>query len=357
MSTAQTVPSASSGDIPLLPGLPEVLESEVAGRTHRAWVRRAAGYVTTLAFLVIINFFLPRAMPGNPLVGLVANPHSPSFVNNPATRSALAHYYGLDRPLWSQFGHYLVGLAHGNLGVSITSDTPVTRLVLSHLPWTALLVASGMALAALASLIGGVTSGWRGGTAVDRRLLGIFYTLGYGPVLFLVTPALFFLAVKVPIVPLSGGSTPFATHGLLGQVGDVAHHLVLPALVLALVVVGYQYLLMRGAVVSELGADYLKLGRAKGLRERRLKYRYAARNALLPWVSATGIQIGRSVGIVLIVERLFAWPGLGTLMSTSVGTRDYPTMQGCFLFVALLVLTVNLLTDLLYARLDPRTTA
>ncbi len=328
-----------------------------AARRGPAGVRRAIGYITTLAFLIVINFFLPRAMPGNPLTGLVANPHSPAFVNDPATRSALAHYYGLDRPLWSQFSHYLSGLAHGDLGVSITTNTPVTKLVLEHLPWTALLVVSGMALAGVASVIGGVTSGWRGGTAVDRRLMGIFYTLGYGPVLFLVTPALFFLAVKLPIVPLSGGSTPFATHGFLGQVGDVAHHLVLPALVLTLVVVGYQYLLMRGAVVSELGADYLKLGRAKGLGDRRLKYRYAARNALLPWVSATGVQLGRSVGIVLIVERLFAWPGLGNLMSTSVGTRDYPTMQGCFLLVAVLVLTMNLLTDLVYARLDPRTTA
>lgn len=337
-------------------GVADLLEPDVIRRPRRRWLGRAAGYVTTLAFLVTINFFLPRAMPGNPLEGLVANPHSPSFVNDPATRSVLTHYYGLDRPLWSQFTHYLSGLAHGNLGVSITSDRPVTGIVLAHLPWTALLVVSGMALAAVASLVGGVTSGWRGGTAVDRRLLGIFYTLGYGPVLFLVAPALFFLAVKLPIVPLSGGSTPFAMHGFLGQVGDVAHHLVLPALVLALVVVGYQFLLMRGSVVSELGADYLKLGRAKGLRDRRLKYRYAARNALLPWVSATGVQVGRSVGIVLIVERLFAWPGLGTLMSTSVGTRDYPTMQGCFLFVALLVLTVNLLTDLLYARIDPRTT-
>lgn len=322
---------------------------------RRGWVGRAVAYLTTLGFLITINFFLPRAMPGSPLDALVSDPHSPSFVNDPSIRAALAHYYGLDGSLWSQFIHYLTGLAHGNLGVSITSNTPVGKLIAEHVPWSALLIVSGMLLSTLVAVVAGVHSGWKGGDAGDSRLLGFFIFLGYGPIVFLVAPLLFYLAVKLPIFPLSGGSTPFAQYSLAGQVADVAHHLILPAMVMALQFVGYQYLLMRGAVVSELGADYLRLGRAKGLLERRIKYRYAARNALLPLVSATGVQLGFAVGASIIVERLFAWPGLGNLMFTASGNRDYPTMQGCFLVLAVLVLTVNLLTDLAYARLDPRT--
>jgi peptide/nickel transport system permease protein len=135
---------------------------------------------------------------------------------------------------------------------------------------------------------------------------------------------------------------------------DVAHHLVLPAAVMAVQYIFLEFMVVRGGMVSELGSDHLLLGRAKGLRDRRLKYRYAARNALLPIVTIVGLDISAAVGGTIFVERVFAYPGLGKLMFDSIAYLDYPTMQACFLVLSLVVVTVNLLTDLVYPRLDPR---
>ncbi|HEU0127030.1 MAG TPA: ABC transporter permease, partial [Pseudonocardiaceae bacterium] len=168
---------------------------------------------------------------------------------------------------------------------------------------------------------------------------------------------LFLVPVKLGWLPLGGAETPFSSSfGLVHRVTDIARHAALPVLVLTLgLTVGY-YLVMRAGMVSELGSDYLLLGRAKGLRERRLKYRYAARNALLPVVSLTAIEIGFAVTANIVVERVFSYPGLGALMVGSVGARDYPTMQGAFLAFSIGIVTVNALADVLYRKLDPRAT-
>ena len=154
---------------------------------------------------------------------------------------------------------------------------------------------------------------------------------------------------------LAGARSPFAELGLLGQVRDIAWHLVLPACVLAVGLAASQYLVMRAGMVTQLGADHLLLGRAKGLRERRLKYRYAARNALLPVVSMTAIHLGFAVTGAVVVERVFAYPGLGRYLYESIGARDYPAIQGGFLVITVLVVSVNAVADVLIRRLDPRT--
>ncbi|HJV09644.1 MAG TPA: ABC transporter permease, partial [Acidimicrobiales bacterium] len=165
------------------------------------------------------------------------------------------------------------------------------------------------------------------------------------------------LTVKLGLFPYGGGSDPFNQYTGLAKFLDVWRHLALPATMLGLDAATYQYLVMRSSMVSELGSDYLLGGRAKGLRQRRLKYRYAGRNALLPVVSVVGLQFSLAITGVVFIERIFAYPGLGTYMLQSIGTRDYPAMQGAFLILTLTVVTVNLLVDLLYRRLDPRTAA
>ncbi len=139
------------------------------------------------------------------------------------------------------------------------------------------------------------------------------------------------------------------------QLGDIAQHLLLPAVIVAISFVAGQYLVMRGSMVSELGADYLLLGRAKGVSDRSLKYRYAARNAVLPVVTLQALQLRAAVGAAIFVEAVFAYPGLGQLLAVGVAGRDYPLMQGAFLLLSFVVLTANLLIDLLYRWLDPRT--
>jgi peptide/nickel transport system permease protein len=341
------------------PEIPEELPPvrELGNRTRpqrRSWPRAVTSYAVTVLLLVTLNFLLPRAMPGDPVEAMLS-----LGTSNPVeldTRQRLEEYYGLDRPLSAQYRSYLGNLARGDLGLSIRHNAPVTGLLLARLPWTVLLVSSAMAVAALVGLVAGIHSGWRRASLADRGLLAGFMAASSIPPFFLGSVAVFVFAVKLGWFPLAGARTSFAsTSGVLAQVVDVAHHLVLPASVLALTFLLTLYLVMRSTMVSELGSDYLLLGRAKGLRERRLKYHYAARNALLPVVSELALLLGVAVPVAIFVEEVFAYPGLGRLLAESAFARDYPTMQGCFLLLSLLVVALNLLADLLNTRLDPRT--
>lgn len=224
----------------------------------------------------------------------------------------------------------------------------------ARLPWTLLLVGVSLALATLVGTLAGMHSGWRRGRRVDRRLLAVFLAIDNFPVFFVASVAAYVFAVKLGWFPLSGSRTPFDSSGALGQVADVGHHLVLPATVMALQFAAYQFLVVRSAMVSELGSDYLLLGRAKGLSDRVLKYRYAGRSALAPAVTVLSLQFGFAITATIFVETVFSYPGVGRLMFEAVGQRDYPLIQGCFLVIGLFVVSANLLADLAYRRLDPR---
>ncbi len=324
--------------------------------THSSVGTRAALYAVTVFILITVNFFLPRAVPGDPITSLLTS-GTPSFVQSEELRAELEEYYGLDQPVLAQYVDYLGNLAQGDLGVSIRYNVPIAELVAERLPWTLLLVFSAMALAIVAGWIAGINSGWRRGRPADSGLLSIFLALRSFPVFFLGSIALFVLAVKFDLVPLAGArSLSTADMGPLERAADIGYHLLLPAVVLASQFAGGHYLLMRAGMVGELGTDHLRGGRAKGLRERRLKYRYAARNALLPVVTVTALQLGGAViSGTILVETVFAYPGMGRLVFDSIEFRDYPALQACFLILSLFVVTLNFLADLLYRRLDPRT--
>ena len=325
-------------------------------RRQSAWAVLAS-YAVIVFFLVSLNFFLPRWLPGKPIQAL-SNPQSTTYVGYAPTRNAVDHYYGLDKPLLSQYLEYLKGLAHGNLGTSIEYNTPVTSVLLTRLPWTLLLIGTSLALAIGIGMLAGIRSGWKRGSREDRRLIALFVFTDNFPAYFLAFVVLYVFVIKLGWFPLAGAQTPFSgSFSLFHKVTDIAYHLVLPATVLVLQFTAYQYLVMRASMVGELGSDYLLLGRAKGLSDRVLKYRYAARNALLPAVTVATLQIGWSVVAAIFIETIFDYPGIGRLMFDSIGVRDYPTMQGCFLMLSLLVVTANRLADLLYRRLDPRIAA
>jgi peptide/nickel transport system permease protein len=328
-------------------------EPEPARSRHRG---RLISYAATLVFLLTLNFLLPRAMPGDPISSMLGSTSSGAVVDDEAKRS-LTRYYGLDRSLWAQYAGYLGGLARGDLGTSIRYNVPVSELLIQRLPWTLLLAITAVALGTLIGLVG-IHSGWRRGRGVDRGLLSVFLTVRNVPPFFLGPLAIFFFGVKLGWVPLDGGSTPFSSFGLLRRAGDIAHHLVLPASVLALQIGAFNYLVLRAGMVGELGSDYLVAGKAKGLSQRRLKYRYAARNALAPFATATGLQLGFAITVgPLFLEPMFAYPGIGQVLFEAVASRDYPTLQGCFLVFSLIVVTLNFLTDVVNTRLDPRTSA
>lgn len=307
--------------------------------------------------LITLNFLLPRAMPGDPIDSLIAQ-GSENFVYGEEVRAKLERYYNLDGSLGAQYVHYLARLAHGDLGRSIVTNQPVTHEVATRLPWTALLIGSSVLLSAVIGLALGVRSGWRRNRPMDRALMtGLLAVREFPPQLFASLLA-FVVAVKLGWLPLGGTETPFSSSfSLVDRLVDIVRHALLPVVVLTCgLTVGF-YLVMRAGMVQQLGADYLLGGRAKGLHERRLKYRYAARNALLPVTTNGAVEIGFAVTANVIVEVVFSYDGLGQLMVGAVFYRDYPALQGAFLAYSLGIVTVNALTDVLYRRLDPRTTA
>ena len=313
------------------------------------------GYLLTVWVLLTLNFVLPRAMPGDPITAMLAS--NEAVTVDADTRAELAAYYGMDQPVAVQYVRYLDGLARGDLGVSVRYRMPVTELLAGRLRWTALLVGSGMVVALGVGLAAGVHAGWRRGSRLDRRLLVALLAVRNVPPFALASLAVLVFAVKLGWLPLGGAATPFFTGGVAAGAADVAHHLVLPAGVLAVQFSAGYFLLMRAGMVTQLGADHLLLGRAKGLSDRRLQYRYAARNALLPVVTVTAMHLSFAVTGSLFVETVFAYPGMGRLAFDAVEARDYPVVQGCFVVFSVSVVTLNLVAELLYTRLDPRVRA
>jgi peptide/nickel transport system permease protein len=325
-------------------------------RRRRRWWAPVAGYLATVFVLLTFNFAIPRLMPGDPIDALMAF-GSPTYVLDEETRANLAAYYDLDKPLLGQYVDYLSGLARGDLGVSIYNNRPVRADMAGRVGWSFLLITAGTIISILIGIPLGVHSGWKRGKRVDRSLLGFFLAYQNLPIFVLGSAAFVVLTVKLGLFPYGGASEPFNDYTGLAKLIDVGRHLALPATMLGLDAATYQYLVMRSSIVGELGSDYLLGGRVKGLPERRLKYAYAGRNALLPAVSVIGLQFGLAITSIVFIERIFAYPGLGGYMLQAIGVRDYPAMQGAFLILTLTVVTVNLIVDLLYRRLDPRTVA
>jgi len=348
---------ASLGQDPGAVGVTDVAAPvDHGGRARRRgprWTASTASFLGLLFALISLNFLLPRLMPGDPIDALIAQ-SSTNFTFGEESRTALERYYGIDKPLPQQYGHYLARMAHGDLGRSIATNAPVTSEISRRLPWTLLLMGTSIVVTTLIGGIAGVHGGWKRGRSGDRALLVGLLAAREFPAFLLGSMLVFVFAVKLDWFPSAGGRTAFADLGLVAQVLDIAAHLFLPALVLTVGLTTGTFLVMRAGMVGQLGADHLIWGRARGLREHRLKYRYAARNALLPVLSVTALQVGFLVTGDVLVERVFAYPGIGNLIFESIGSRDYPVIQGAFLVVSVTVVTVNALADALYRRLDPR---
>lgn len=334
-----------------------VPSSTNAASDRRLWsghLRLVCLYAFTLLAVATFVFILPRLMPGDPLQSL-DDPTSGTFLSDPQVRARVSAYYGLDQSLPTQYFAYLSDLFHGNLGWSIAQNVTVSQLIGNRLPWTLLLMGCALLIASTLSFVAGINAAWHRGKAVDRSLIALLSTGRTVPEYATAGLLLTCFAVVVPILPLSGARTSFATYSNpLAAVGDVFAHLVLPLTALTLGLAGRKFLIVRNAAISTLGEDYMLLGRAKGLPRRRLKYRYSGRNSLLPFVTALGAQVGFAVGGSIFVEAVFVYPGMGTLVYDAVNARDYPVLQGSFLVLAGVVLLANLAVELLYPKVDPR---
>jgi peptide/nickel transport system permease protein len=227
-------------------------------------------------------------------------------------------------------------------------------MIVSFLPWTLLLVGLAVLVSNALGIVLGIESGYRRGRLLDKTLItGLMFLSGF-PDFFMGILLLLFFGVALGAMPLAGAVTPYAGKTGISFVLDVLHHLLLPLLALALVRLTGSYLLTRNTMVTTLGEAFILTARAKGCRERVIRYRHAGKSSLLPVVTATGLQLAHLVTGALFVEIIFSYPGVGSLLYNSLLTRDYPLMQGILLAVTAVILVTNYLVDLLYARIDPR---
>lgn len=317
----------------------------------------ALEYLVTFLVILTINFFLPRLMPGDPFLHLSGETGQEIASFTQEQRQYFLAYYGLDRPLSEQYLRYLAGLLRGDLGFSYYYKEEVLAIILRRLPWTFFIVAAATFLSLCLGVALGSFSAWHRESWQDKATYLFMIVFSEIPAFLLGIVLLILFAAGLGFFPLSGAMSHFAGYTGWAKVKDILHHAALPVITLSLARAGGIYLLVRNTLTTVLGKDYIRTARAKGLKERRIRLRHALRNALLPLVTRTALQLGGMVGGAVLVENVFAYPGLGRLMREAVFVRDYPLLQGIFLVLAVGVLGANFLADQLYRRLDPRTRA
>ena len=302
-------------------------------------LRRLALLVPTAVGVTIITFFMVHLIPGNPAVTILGQRA------NPSTVAALDGQLGLNQPLIDQYWLFIDRLFHGNLGQSLYYGVPVSGLITSHLPATLWLLCYAAVIAVVISVPLATLAASRK-DAVRDHVVRIVPLLGLGmPAFWLGLILQTWLGVKVRLFPVTGYGQGFAGH---------LHSMFLPALTVAVALCPVLIRSLRASMLSVLGAEFVTTARAKGVPTPRLLVRHVLRNAVIPAVTVLGINIGYLIGGTLIVEQVFAIPGIGSLMINSIFQRDFPVVQGVALVFGIMVVLVNLLTDVAYASLDPR---
>ncbi|MCC7366817.1 MAG: ABC transporter permease [Chloroflexi bacterium] len=343
-----------------------------------------ARYVVLAGAVVLLNFLLPRFLPGDPLDFGTDEGVDPSRLTLTAEgRARMVEVYRLDQPLPRQFVGYLSDLGRLDFGRSIGRGTRVADLIAQRLPWTLGLMGVTAVLSSLLGLVLGLVAAWRGGR-IDATIVGVATSLAALPELLVALGLLVTLAVGAGWFPLYGGQTPFAGAaasslggtaavanpfatpetvtatvtsagpGLLATALDILWHLTLPALALLISTTAAFVLVARGTVRAELAQPYLTVARSKGLDEWRILRTHLLPNAALPLVTLFGLRVGQILGGAVVVERVFAIPGLGLFAYEAIRARDYPILQAVFLIASLFVLAVQLTLDLISRALASR---
>jgi peptide/nickel transport system permease protein len=284
--------------------------------------------VLTLVFLMI------HIVPGDPVEQMLGEGAAPGQLTQ------LRHVLGLDLPLHIQYEHYLWQLGRGDLGQSFKFQAPVRQIIFERYPATLQLAFLALVVCAAIAIPAGMLAAYRRGQSMDRAV-GVFTLFGLAFPNFALGPVLILLfSIELGLLPVSGRGGPL--------------HFVLPAATLGAALAAILTRMVRGSMLEELSSDYVRTARAKGLSTRVVLYRHAFRNALIPITTILGLQFGTLLAGTIVTETIFSWPGIGRLTVQAISARDYPLLQGCILVIAVSYVAVNLLTDLLYAVIDPR---
>ena len=319
-------------------------------------VRRVIFYIVAAWVALTINFFIPRAMPGNAVESVMSK-----FPNlQPSAYKALQALLGVGHPgsLWDQYWAYLSNVFHFNFGTDVTNyPASVASLLAQTIPWTITLVGTATVIAFLIGTVLGVVAGWRHGGWLDRVLPGLMFFQAV-PYFFLALILLELLAVRGHLFPVgqgySGGLVPGWHWDFLGS---AVYHSLLPAFTIVIASVAGWMLQMRNVMITTIGEDYMLAAQAKGLSNRRVMFSYAARNALLPQLQGFGLAVGFVVSGAIVMEIVFSYPGIGLLLLNAVTSNDFPLMQAVFLVITFAVLLANLIVDVIIVAVDPRARA
>jgi peptide/nickel transport system permease protein len=316
----------------------------------RSLLSRVLQGLALVLAVVVLNFVLVHAAPGDPVETIAGA----SGGMNPELMAQLRAQYGLDQPLLVQLGVYLGKVLSGDLGYSYFFNVPVLSMIVGHVPATLLLVVSSVLLAFVVGTTLGVLSS-RKPNGLLSQFITVLSLVGFAaPVFWMGIMLVILFASVIPILPVSGMRSIDSSGGGFKDMLDVLHHLVLPTLTLSLVYLAQYSRLSRSSMLDVLGSDFIRTARAKGLADRVVMYKHALRNALLPVVTVLGLQFGNVMAGAILVETVFNWPGLGRLAFDSVLRRDYPTILGVLLFSSIVVIVMNILTDVAYRLIDPR---
>lgn len=313
--------------------------------------RRLGQTLVVLWVIVTVLFLIFRLAPGDPTVAYI----DPTFTGE--QQAAIRQSFGLDKPLYVQYITYLANLVRGDFGLSFAYRSPVIRLLAEVFPNTLWLTFMSLLVAYAFGIINGVVLAWRRGTWLETLgLIGVLMTRA-APQFWVGMLLLSVFSFGLGWFPSSGSARAgviYANELEKALSPDFWRHLALPALTLAIYLQGLPSLLMRSNMLDVMEEDFVTMARMKGLSEWRVMLRHAARNALLPVVTAMALGVGYAVGGNVLIETVFSWPGVGRLLVRAVSQSDYPLAQGAFFLIAVVMVVMNLLADLLYGLLDPR---
>ncbi|WP_041606959.1 ABC transporter permease [Halanaerobium praevalens] len=311
-------------------------------------------YLITLFLIISLNFILPRLMPGDPFL-FISGDQGQDLMYSKAQRTKYLDYYGLNQSLTKQYFSYLKKVFSLDLGTSLYYNQSVLKLILKRLKWTFLIVILAEFSALILAMLIGLISAWYRNSIIDKIIYFKLIVFSELPSFLIGLILLFILAADLNLFPLSGAISHYTEFDSIWDQGlDIIMHAVLPVTALTLSRLGGYYLLWRNTLISVLNKKYIATAQAKALSRLRIIWSYLIKNSLLPICSRLFLSLGSLVGGAILVENVFAYPGLGLLLRESVMMRDYPLIQGIFLVIAIFVLTANFFADLIYKRIDPR---
>jgi peptide/nickel transport system permease protein len=318
-------------------------------------LRRIGVYCIAFLFAIVMNFAVPRLMPGSPVDGMIAQ------LGQRATPAAIeaikARFGAIQQPVWEQFIDYIKGLARFDLGVSVKYyPQTVTEVLGRSAGWTAFLIVTAIIFSLCVGVTLGAVAAWRRGGRFDAFVSPFSVVLIAVPPVIVALATLFIFGVSLRWFPVGYAYDPNLDPGFnFTFFGSVFFHAIMPVLTLSPYLIGEFQTTMRSSMISVLGEDYVTMGRAKGLSEMAVMFGYAARNAMLPVLTNLALILGAVFGGSIVTEIVFNYPGLGLTLFTASVARDYPVIQGQLLLMTLATLGANLVVDILYGVIDPRT--